>query len=125
MCEPFQVAGLTSMIRATRGRSMDGWMDGWMDGGVLIRYLGQWMTFRRPLGLALRGRLRWGELRLRSGVGATIADAHVDSYFYAWEGLGRLFGGFREVFRGGFGSEIEHFSWFFRKRRFYENLCFS
>ena len=24
------------MIRATRGRSMDGWMDGWMDGEVLI-----------------------------------------------------------------------------------------
>ena len=28
--EAFQVEGLTSMIRATRGRSM-GWMDGWMD----------------------------------------------------------------------------------------------
>ena len=31
MREAFQVAGLTLMIRATRGRSMDGWMDGWMD----------------------------------------------------------------------------------------------
>ena len=27
--EAFQVGGRTSMIRATRGRSMDGWMDGW------------------------------------------------------------------------------------------------
>jgi len=25
--ETFQVEGLTSMIRATRGRSMDGWVD--------------------------------------------------------------------------------------------------
>ena len=31
-----KVADLTLMIRATRGRSMDGWMDGWMDGEVLI-----------------------------------------------------------------------------------------
>ena len=27
--EAFQVAELILMIRATRGRSMDGWMDGW------------------------------------------------------------------------------------------------
>ena len=27
-----EVEELTLMIRATRGRSMDGWMDGWMDG---------------------------------------------------------------------------------------------
>ena len=52
-----------------------------MNEGVLIRYLGKWMTFWRPLGLALRGRLRWGELSDRCGVGASIADAHVDSYF--------------------------------------------
>ena len=32
----FQVEELALMIRATRGRSMDGWMDGWMDGEVLI-----------------------------------------------------------------------------------------
>ena len=25
-----------NMIRATKGKSMDGWMDGWMDGEVLI-----------------------------------------------------------------------------------------
>ena len=30
--EAFQVEELALMIRATRGRSMDGWMDGWMDG---------------------------------------------------------------------------------------------
>ena len=29
MCEAFQVEDLAWMIRATRGRSMDGWMDGW------------------------------------------------------------------------------------------------
>ena len=28
MCEAFQVEELAVMIRATRGRSMDGWMDG-------------------------------------------------------------------------------------------------
>ena len=39
----------------------------WMDGGVLIRYLGKWMTFRKPLGLGFRGRARWGELRDRWG----------------------------------------------------------
>ena len=31
VAEPGQVAELTLMIRATRGRSMDGWMDGWME----------------------------------------------------------------------------------------------
>ena len=42
MREAFQVEELTLMIRATRGRSMDGcmdgsmdgWMDGWMDGSM-------------------------------------------------------------------------------------------
>ena len=42
---------------------MDGWMDGWMDGEVLIRYLDEWMTFRTPFGLGLRGRARWGGRR--------------------------------------------------------------
>ena len=41
---------LQTMIRATTGISTDG--------GVLIRYLGKWMTFRRPLGLGLRGGVR-------------------------------------------------------------------
>ena len=54
-----------TMIRATKGTSMDGWMDGWMDGGVLIRYLSKWMIFRRPLGLDFRGRVRCRELRVR------------------------------------------------------------
>ena len=54
----FQVAELTLMIRATRSRSMDGWMDGWMHGGVLIRYMRKWMAFRRPLGLGFRGGVR-------------------------------------------------------------------
>ena len=66
---------------------------------VLIRYLGKWMTFRRPLGLALRGRLRWGEFRDRSGVGVSIADSHVDSYFRFF----MHFFAFRERFWNDFG----------------------
>ena len=31
--EAFRVEGLASMIRATRGRSLDIWVDGWMDLG--------------------------------------------------------------------------------------------
>ena len=50
MCEAFQVEDLALMIRATRGRSMNE--------GVLIRYLGKWMTFKSSLGLGFRGRLR-------------------------------------------------------------------
>ena len=39
------------------------------------------MPFWRSLGLDLRGGLRCGELRVRWGVGVSIADSHVDSYF--------------------------------------------
>ena len=42
MCEAFQVEDLALMIRATRGRSMDGWMDGWMDGEDLIICVAIW-----------------------------------------------------------------------------------
>ena len=35
------------MIRATRGRSMDGWMDGWMDGVDLIICLAIWTLYKR------------------------------------------------------------------------------
>ena len=44
--EASRVAELTLMIRATRGRSMDGWMDGWMDGsmdGWMDGWLAGWM----------------------------------------------------------------------------------
>ena len=41
-----------------------------MNEGVLIRYLGKWMTFRRPLGLDLRGRVRCGQVGDRWGVEA-------------------------------------------------------
>ena len=43
-----------------------------MNEGVLIRYLGKWMTFRRVLGLGLQGGVRWGELRPRWGVGKKL-----------------------------------------------------
>ena len=39
---------------------MDGWMDGWMDKEVLIRYLDEWMTRRKPFELGARGGVRWG-----------------------------------------------------------------
>ena len=42
-----QVADLTLMIRATRGRSMDGWMDGWMDGEDLIICVALWTLYKR------------------------------------------------------------------------------
>ena len=63
---------------------MNEWMNEWMNEGVLIRYLGKWMPSRRLLGLGLRGGARWGELSDRWGVGVTIVDAHVDSYFRFW-----------------------------------------
>ena len=68
----FQVAELTLMIRATRGRSMDGWMDGWMDGEDLIICVAIWTLYRRwgPLlfddfrtrPIALRNKLRLASL---------------------------------------------------------------
>ena len=43
-----------------------------MNEGVLIRYLGKWMTFWRPLqgplGLGLQGGVPWGELRFIGGL---------------------------------------------------------
>ena len=67
-----------------------------MNEGVLIIYLGKWMPFWRSLGLALRGRVRWGELSVLWSVGAFLADSKVDSYFWFWDGFGRLLGGLRE-----------------------------
>ena len=45
--EAFQVEELALMIRATRGRSMDGWMDGWMDGVDLIICLAIWTLYKQ------------------------------------------------------------------------------
>ena len=53
--------GTGSMDGCVDGK-MDGWMDGGTDEGVLIRYLGKWMPFRRSLGLALRGGVCCGGL---------------------------------------------------------------
>ena len=44
--EAFQVEELALMIRATRGRSMDGWKDGWMDGWIdrpMDGWMDRWM----------------------------------------------------------------------------------
>ena len=76
-------------------------MDEWMDGGVLIRYLGKWMTFWRPLGLGFRGGLRWGELRVRWGVGKklrtrmlTLIFVFKRDFLRFWRDLGPILGGF-------------------------------
>ena len=65
MCELFQAEELALMIRATRGRSIDGWVGGWMQ--TLIRYLRKWMTFGRSLELGFQGGVQWGSSSL--GVG--------------------------------------------------------
>ena len=88
------------------------------DQGVLIRYLGKWMTFRKSLGLDFRGGVRWGELSVHWGVGASIADSHVDSYSCFWEGFGGALGRVSGGFWRGFGRILGRFgdlrtaSWF-------------
>ena len=76
-------------------------MDGWMDGGVLIRYLGKWMTFRRVLGLGFQGGVRCGELRVRWGVGKKLRTRMLTLIFVFqcdflrfWRDLGSILGGF-------------------------------
>ena len=65
--------------------------------GVLIRYLGKWMPFRRSLGLALRGRVRCGELSVRWGVGVFFQARFQIRLFSIserfWEVLGGQSGG--------------------------------
>ena len=63
-----------------------------MNEGVLIRYLGKWMAFRRSLGLGFRGGLRWGkfgcfealELIFQIGFGCGIFGFLVD-FGWFWE----------------------------------------
>ena len=45
------------MIRATRSRSMDGWMDGWMDGEDLIICVAIWTLHKLWLPLICDGSL--------------------------------------------------------------------
>ena len=53
-CEAFRVEGLTSMIKATSSRSMDGWMDGSMDGWRSTNHWkGGWMVRQGPKLLGL------------------------------------------------------------------------
>ena len=60
------ISRLVARLVGRFGDGMATWvMDGWMDGGVLIRYLGKWMTFRRPLGLGFQGGVRCGGVRVR------------------------------------------------------------
>ena len=77
-----------------------------MNEGVLIRYLGKWMTFRRPLGLGLRGGVRWGELRFVGGLEPQLRTSLLTLNFVfgrVSEGLWKGFYGFWE----GFGSVLE------------------
>ena len=100
------------------------WMNEWMNEmneGVLIRSLGKWMAFWRPLGLALRGRVRWGELSVRWGVGAFAADPKVDSYFCFWEGFVRFSGGFWMDFWWVWGPADRWLTLILLQRRFCEN----
>ena len=74
--------------------------------GVLIRYLGKWMTSRGPLGLDFRGRARWGELSVRWGVGVFF-QARVQMRLFSisewfWEVLGGQSGGQNRFLRGFF-----------------------
>ena len=77
-----------------------------MNEGVLIRYLGKWMAFRRSLGLDFRGGVHWGELSDRWGVGALIAALHVDSYFRFQMRFLSIWERFWTDFGGVLGSEI-------------------
>ena len=67
-------------------------MNEWMNEGVLIRYLGKWMTFRRPLGLALRGRVRWGELRVGWGPWRVFSDRLRKRLFSILDGFWEVWG---------------------------------
>ena len=98
------------MIRATKGISMDG--------GVLIRYLGKWMTFRRSLGLGLRGGLRWGELSVRWGLESFFRFDFGSDFFRFWVDIGGVLGApngpkfdfwdvfFEVFFEHGFGIDF-------------------
>ena len=65
-----------------------------MNEEVLIRYLDKWMTIRNSLELGLRGRVRWGGLGVRWGLGAFVAALKVDSHLFSLEQFFDIFGRF-------------------------------
>ena len=104
---------------------MNEWMNEWMNEGVLIRYLGKWMTFRRPLGLDLRGGTQWVAGRFRWGPWRVFSDRLRKRLF-------SIFGGFWEDFWSQNGAQNRFFRGFFRcffqswfRQRFFSIfLCF-
>ena len=94
-------------------------MNEWMNEGVLIRYLGKWMTFWRSLGLDPGGGVRWGELRVRWGVGAFFLVRCWKRFFSIlerfWEVLGSQNGGqnrfLRSFLAAFFRMRFQHRFW--------------
>ena len=77
------------------------------------------MTFRRSLGLGLRGRVRCGELRVRWGVGKklrtrmlTLIFVFKRDFLRFWRDLGPILGGFGRL------------KWT-KKSSFFENVDFA
>ena len=68
-----------------------------MDGGVLIRYLGKWMTFRRLLGLGSWGGVRWGELGFVEALEPFFWFDVGSDFFRSWSDFGRFWEAKMEV----------------------------
>ena len=64
-----------------------------MNEGVLIRYLGKWMPFRGPLGLAFRGRVRWGSSVTSAVLGLLFRIGSGSDFFRFWVDFGKVLGG--------------------------------
>ena len=63
-----------------------------MNEGVLIRYLGKWMTFGSSFGLALRGRTRWGSSACGEVLGPFFRFGFGSDFFGFWMDFGRFLG---------------------------------
>ena len=66
------------------------WINGWMDEWILIRSLNKWMTVWKPLGLDLRGRLRWCELSVRWGFWIFFPFAFGSDFFRFQKNFGKF-----------------------------------
>ena len=90
-----------------------------MNEGVLIRFLGKWMTFRSSFGLALRGGVRWGSSAPVAVLGPFFRFGFGSDFFRFWGDFGRVLGGrngpkidfwsvfFDVFFENGFGIDFE------------------
>ena len=64
-----------------------------MNEGVLIRYLGKWMTFRSSLGLAFRGGSGWGASGFDAALGCFFRVGFGSDFFGFGVDFGRFLGG--------------------------------